>query len=478
MPEEKNFIHPYIPNSVPEIKEQMLNAIGVKDVEMLYKEIPERLRFKGKLNIPGPILSECDLKSHVMEILSKNSTCIENLSFLGGGCWQHYVPAVVDEIIGRSEVLTAYAGQTFSDLGKFHIHFEFQSELAELLDMDVVSLPVYSWGCAAGFAVRMAARMTGRNEVLVPKLISPERLGTIKTFCGPTDMPVHIEVKEVDFDSKTGLMDLTDLKRKISGSTAAVYYENPTYLGPIESNAAAVSEVAHANGVISIVGADPISLGVLMPPSEYGADIAVGTIQPLGIHMQSGGGDAGFIASRDEEKYVSEYPSFIVGMTSPNEMDEFGFAWCGFDSRTSYGVRDENGQIRNEAKDFTGTSAGLWAVAAAVYMALLGPHGFEMVGKTIIQRCNYAVKLLSAIKGVKAIFASHSFKEFVINFDETGKSVKEINKALLRYNIFGGKDISQEYPDLGESALYCVTEMHTQEDIKKLSNALREVVEK
>ena len=476
MAKERAFVHPYIPNSVPEVKATMLDIIGVNDVESLYQEIPEKLRFKRKLNLPKPFLAESDLTKHVKSILLKNRMCEENLNFLGGGCWQHYVPAVCDEIIGRSEVLTAYAGEQYSDLGRFQLFFEYQSELSELVGMDVVSLPTYSWGSAAGFAIRMASRITGKNEVLLPMTVAPERLATIKTLCQPVAMPNHIDVTIVAYHTQTGLLDIEDLKSKISSRTAAVYIENPSYLGFIEAQGREISEIAHANGAESIIGVDPISLGVLAPPSDYGADIVVGTGQPLGVHMNCGGGEFGFIATRDEEKYVLEVPTLLVAMTDTIEEGEYGFAWCGFDTRTSYGSRNEKGEIRKESKDFIGTSANLWAIAAAAYMALMGPQGFKEIGETIIQKSHYAIKLLSEIKGINILFSPNTFKEFIVNFDETGKSVKDINRALLEYNIFGGKDISQEFPELGNSALYCVTEIHSRADIEKLANGLKEVL--
>jgi len=471
MTKEKPFIHPYIPNSVPEVKAEMLRTIGVEDVETLYQEIPDRLRFKQKLKLPDPFLAESELKKHVKNILLKNKTCEENLNFLGGGCWQHYVPAVCDEIIGRSEALTAYSvGEAYSDLGRWQMLFEYQSELGELVGMDVVCLSVYSWGVAAGFAIRMASRITARNEVLVVKTTSPERLEAMRSFCPLPTMSGYIDIKLIGYDPKTCLVDLEDLKSKVSSKTAAVYFENPSYLGFIETQAKEISEIAHANGAVSIVGVDPISLGVLATPADYGADIVVGSAQPLGVHMNCGGGTIGFIASRDEENYVAEYPSILISITNTIEEGEYGFGECVME-RTSYEKRDK-------AKDFTGTPSNLWAIAAAVYMALMGPHGFEEIGKLIIQRSHYAIKLLSEIRGVNVPFSPNSFKEFVVNFDETGKSVKDINKALLKYNIFGGKDISEEFPELGNSALYCVTEIHSKEDIEKLTDALRRVLTK
>jgi len=333
--------------------------------------------------------------------------------------------------------------------------------------MDVVAVPTYDWGASAGNAIRMASRITGRKEVLVPKIISPRRLSIIWNFCQPSVMPGHIDVELVNYDPETGMLDLEDLKSKISLKTAGVYFENPSYLGIIEAQGEEISKIAHKNGAESIVGVDPISLGVLAPPAEYGADIVCGEVQPLGIHMHCGGGLCGFIASRDEEKYVGEYPSLLISITDTQREDEYAFGQCRYD-RTSYVGRDK-------AKDWVGTSTALWSIVAAVYMALLGPNGMKDIGEAIIQKSHYAAKLLSEVQGIKIPF-SNFFKEFLVNFDGTRKTVYEINRDLLKYGIFGGKDITKEFPELGNSALYCVTEIHTKEDLKKLANALAEVV--
>ncbi len=470
MEKEKAFVHPYIPNSAPEVKAEMLKEIGVKDVEELYQEIPDHLRFKGKMDLPQPLLSEYELKRHVMEILSKNRTCLENLNFLGGGCWQHYVPAVCDEIAGRAEFMTAYGGTTYSTFGKEQAFFEFQSQLGELLDMDVVGQPSYSWAAVAGNGVRMAARMTGRNEILLSKTTGPDRLATIRTMCDSAMTENRIEIVLVDYDRQTGLMDISDLEAKISDKTACVYFENPSYLGFIESRGQVISNIAHGVGAEVVVGVDPISLGVLAPPAHYGADIVVGTAQPLGIHMLCGGGTVGFIASKDEEKYVAEYPGFLISITDTIKEGEYGFGFTRFE-RTSYIGRDQG-------KDWLGTVTGLWTITASVYMALLGPHGFREIGEAIIQKAHYAIQCLSEIDGIEVLFPGNAFKEFVVNFDGTGKSVAAVNKALLDRHIFGGRDISSDFTELGQSALYCVTEVHSMEDIRKLADALKEVLAK
>lgn len=462
MNKKKKIIHPYIPNSVPEVKAKMLEEIGVKDIESLYEDIPEDLRFKDEMNLPEPFISEYALKRHVEQILSKNQTCRENLSFLGGDCWQHYVPAICDEINQRSEFLTAYAGEPYEDHGRFQALFEYASMMGELLDMDVVNVPTYDWGQAASTSIRMAARITGRTEILISETISPDRLSIIRNYCKPI-----IEIKLVKYNTKTGKLDLDDLKAKISSKTAGTYFENPSYLGCIEDQGKIISDIAHTHGALSLVGIDPISLGILIPPSNYGADIVCGDIQALGMHMQFGGGLAGFIATRDEERFVMEYPSRLFGITSTAIEGEHGFGDVTYE-RTSF-------HDRVEGKEFIGTATALWGITAGVYLALAGPQGMQELGQLIVQKSQYAMKKLSEIKGVKIPFYQSShFKEFVVDFSGAGKTVKDVNKALLEKGIFGGKDISVEFPELGNCAIYCVTEIHTKEDIDRLVRVLDE----
>ncbi len=462
----KTVVHPYIPNSAPEVQEEMLKEIGIKDVDELHAIIPESLRFKGEMKLPEPLLSEYALKRHVQKILSKNQTCEENISFLGGGCWQHYVPAICDEINRRAEFLTAYAGEPYEDHGRWQALFEYQSLLAELVDMDVVNVPTYSWGQAAATSIRMASRITERDEVLIADTISTERLAIIKNYCKPV-----VDVKLVKHDSETGLMDISDLGSKISSETSSIYFENPSYLGFIETQGKEISNIAHENEALSIVGVDPISLGVLIPPSHYGADIVCGELQSLGIYMNFGGGLAGFIATRDEEKFVMEYPSRLFGVTRTCVEGEYGFGDVAFE-RTSFAGREK-------AKEFVGTAAALWGITAGVYLALMGSKGMWELGKTILQRSQYAMKRLSEIEGVKAPrFEAPHFKEFVVDFNEAEITTKKINKCLLKYHIFGGIDISKDFPELGNSALYCVTEIHAKEDIDKLVQALEEIIRK
>ena len=458
--------HPYMAISPPGVVDEMLAEIGLDDVEQLFEQIPEEHRLSRPIELPPAIRAEAALRRHLTEILTRNETCAESLSFLGGGCWQHYVPAVCDEIVSRSEFLTPVWGTPASDFGRNQAWFEYASQLGELVDMDFVGLPVYTWGCAAGNAARMAARLTGRDQLLVPAAIDPERLAVIRNYCAPPELRDHVEVIPVGYDPETGRLDLADLREKLGERTAAVYLESPSYLGVVESDAAEVAALARAAGAETIAGVDPISLGVLAPPGAWGADIVVGTTQPLGVHMHCGGGAGGFIATRDEERYAREYPTLQVSICNTIE-GERTFGVILFE-QTSYGAR-ENG------KDWTGNSVYLWAIANAVYMSLMGPQGFRDVGRAILQRSHYAARRLAEVPGVSVRFGQGFFKELVVDFGGTGRTVAAIDEALRERGIFGGKDLSTSHPELGQSALYCVTEAHTKADVDRLVATLEEV---
>ncbi len=456
--------HPYIPNSVPRVKREMLDAIGVAEAEELYGAIPERLRVPDALDLPAPLRSEYALRRHVEGMLAANESCADVLSFLGGGCWPHYVPAVCDEIINRAEFLTAYYGDTYTDHGKLQALFEYASLVGELVELDAVSLPTYDWGSAAATAVCMAARITGRPSAVVPASMGAERRSLVAGYCEP-----WVDLVSVPFDLPTGCLDIDRIRESVSDDTACVYLEVPSFLGTIETRAAEIAELAHAVGALVVVGVDPLSLGVLEAPPRYGADIVCGELQPLGIHMHYGGGLAGFVASPDEERFVSEYPTFVIGV-GPTAVDgEYGFGEVVWE-RTSY-------VQRGDSKEYTGTTQNLWAIAAAVYLALLGPHGLAELGLGIMERARYAAKRLDELPGVRApALSGPFFKEFVVDLGGSGRTVREINDALRRRGIFGGLDLSGQSPELGESALFCVTEVHTKGDIDRLADELGEVL--
>ncbi|MDR4997509.1 aminomethyl-transferring glycine dehydrogenase subunit GcvPA [Brevibacillus parabrevis] len=458
----KPFAHPYIPNSAPAVKEQMLKEIGLGSIEEIFADIPQELRLKEKMNIP-PALTEYELERHVNQLMNKNITTKEYISFLGAGCWPHFIPAVCDEINSRAEFLTAYAGEPYEDKGRFQALFEYQSLVAELVDMDVVNVPTFDWAQAASTALRMAARITKRTELLLPKNIHPDKLLIIRNYTSP-DLTLTL----VDFTEDTGAIDLADLQAKLGPNTAAVYFENPSFLGSLETNGQLIADLAHAAGALCVVGVDPSSLGVMEAPANYGADIVCGDLQPLGVHMHYGGGQSGFIATHDDPTFVMEYPSRLFGIAPTEVEGEYGFGDVAYD-RTSFAKREKG-------KESVGTQTALWGITAGVYLATMGPDGMEELGQGIMQRSQYAAKQLASLPGVELKFSGPFFKEFVIDFSQTGKTVKEINAALLSRGIFGGVDLTAHDPQLEQCALFCVTEVHSKEEIDALVTALASIV--
>jgi glycine dehydrogenase subunit 1 len=465
MRDKKPIVYPYIPNSEPSLKGQMLDTVGAKSADDFYEDVPESIRFPGELNLPEPFLSEFSLKKHVEGILSRNITAGEYLNFKGAGCYQHYVPSICDEVNQRSEFLTAYAGEPYDDHGRFQALFEYTSMMGELLEMDVVNVPTYDGFQAAATSLRMACRITGRNQVLISSATGKDKLSKIREYLKP-----DIDIQMIEYHPETSQLDLETVQKQVSDQIAAVYFENPSYLGVIEIHGDEIGRIAHSQGALMVVSVDPISLGVLTPPANYGADIVCGDIQPLGMHMNFGGGHAGFIATRDEEKFVMEYPSRLFGIAPTAVPGEYGFGDVAYE-RTSFAVREEG-------KEWVGTAAALWGITAGVYLALMGPQGMQEIGEGILARARYAMKGISQIRGIQIPFSqSPHFKEFAANFDATGKTVREINQGLFGRGIFGGVDLSDQFPKLGQSALYCITETHTQQDIDTLVDSLREVIE-
>lgn len=457
------YTHPYIPNSKPEIKKAMMEEIGIENIDELYSDIPKRFMLKHRLNLPGPT-SEYEVRRHVESLLAKNKTCQDMPVFLGAGCWPHYVPAVVDNIVQRTELLTSYTPyQPEISQGMLQLLFEYQSMICELTGMDVANSSLYDWASALGEAARMAMRITGRREILVPKVIHPERYATLETYIEPIGM----DVQKVGYERTTGQLNLEDLETKISDKTAGIYIENPSYLGFVETKGEEVAEIAHNQGALFIVGVDPISLGVLKAPGNYDADIVIGEGQPLGNPMNFGGPLLGIFACRDDMSMIRQMPGRIIGMTTTRDGSSKGFCMV-LQTREQH-IR------RQKATSNICTNESLCAAASAVYLALLGPNGLKELGETIMLKAHYAIKRLSEIEGISTpVFQSPHFQEFTINFAKW--RISDVHERLLKRNVQGGKDISKEFPELDEMALYCVTEVHSKKDIDELADILEEVL--
>lgn len=456
--------HPYIPNAEESITRQMLKEIGARTIEDLYKDIPLAVRTKGSLAIPSK-LSEMEARRHVEGLLNKNLSTRDVLSFLGGGIWPHHVPAAVDAIISRGEFLTSYTPyQPEISQGMLQAMFEYQSMICELTAMDYSNSSLYDWSTALGEAARMASRVTHRSEFIVPHFIHPERLSTLRTFCEPAD----IKIVEVEQDKRTGAVDLTDLKRKVSDRTAGVYLECPSFLGFVEQSCEEIAQLAHKSGALFLVGCEPISLGVLKAPGEVGADIVVGEGQPLGNHMNYGGPLLGIFACKGDP-LLRQMPGRIIGKTTTQDGKQDAYCMA---------LQTREQHIRREkATSNICTNEALLALAAAMYLALQGPKGLRELCATILDRTSYAIEQLRKIRGVSAPgFEAFHFMEFTVNFDKCGKKVAEVNEALLKAGIQGGLDVSAYFPELGQTALYCFTEVHAHGDIEMLADKLRQTV--
>jgi glycine dehydrogenase subunit 1 len=461
---EPSSAHPYIPNSVPRVREAMLEAIGASSVEDLYADIPASLRLPRPLDLPPALRSEAELVRHVEGLLARNTSTREVVSFLGAGCYAHHVPAVCDEVNSRAEFLTAYAGEPYEDHGRFQALFEYASMMGELLEMDVVNVPTYDGFQASATALRMAARITDHDTVLVTAAIAPDELSKIRDYLTP-----DVRVELVPFHPTTGEMDLGALGGAIGPEVAAVLVKQPSYLGVVETQVEEIAGIAHAAGALLIGSADPSTLGVLRPPAAWGADIACGDIQPLGLHPHFGGANGGFIATHDDPRFVMEFPSRLFGITPTVVEGEYGFGDVAYE-RTSFAIREEG-------KEWVGTAAALWGITAGVYLALMGPQGMAELGEGLMARARYTMDRIAAVPGVRLPFgASHHVKEFVVDLTQTGRTVAEVNAALLERGIFGGADLSAGFPELGQSLLVCVTEVHSRVDLDLLADALGEVL--
>lgn len=443
------FVHPYIPNTAPDTKAEMLATVGAASVDEFYADVPESLRVRHALDLPEPLPAEQDLARHVRGILGRNRPTGPVLSFLGGGTYQHYVPAVVDEIIRRSEFLTAYAGEPYEDHGRFHALFEYQSLMAELLAMDVVNVPTYDGFQATATGLAMAGRLTGRSRVLVASDVLPEKLSKVADY-----VRAHLALEHVA--TVDGVADATEVVSRLGDDVAAVWIETPSATGALETAMRRIADAAHDAGAVLVVGTDPVGYGVLTPPALQGADIVTGDIQSLGLHQWFGGAHAGFIAVHDDPRFVMEMPSRLFGLATTDVPGEYGFGDVAYD-RTSFAHREEG-------KEWVGTAAALWGIAAGVYLALMGPQGMAELGELLLARTRYAQQALAAIPGVSLGDTAVHLREFTVAF--AGRTAADVVDALRRDGIEPG------IPLADDTLLVCVTDVTTQADIDRLAGAI------
>lgn len=435
---------------------EMLDSIGVKSVEELFTNIPETLRQKASLlNLP-PSMSESDVLRHTMGMGKRNADLDSYISFLGAGAYSHYIPSVVDHIISRSEFYTAYTPyQPEISQGTLQAIYEFQTLVCQLTGMEAANASMYDGASALAEAVLMAHRINGRRDVFISRSIHPEYRQAVNTYCRYLD----INLKEIPFTEK-GVTDLEGLSKNISEDTSAVVVQNPNFFGCIEDSKA-IGELAHAKDSLFIACVnEPVSLGILKPPGDFGADIAAGEGQGLGNPLSFGGPYLGLFATR--ERYIRGMPGRLVGRT----VDANG--------KTGYvltlSTREQH--IRREkATSNICSNQSLCALSAAVYMSLLGKEGFKKLAILNLQKANYAKDILSKIEGYKLKFHNPVFNEFVL---ETPVNPDDINRELIKEGIIGGLPLQRFYPEMRNCVLICITENHRKEDIDRLWTHLKQ----
>jgi glycine dehydrogenase subunit 1 len=454
------FKHSYLPN-VPEIKKKMMEEIGVSDIEELFADIPQAVRLKKDIELPGP-MSEYEVLLELKRIAAKNTSTNEMPTFLGGGVWNHYIPAHVPQLAMRSEFYTAYTPyQPEISQGSLQALFEYQSLICELTGMDAANASMYDWGSGLGEAALTAMRATKRNEFIVPRSISPERRSALEMFT----RGVIAKITEVGFDKETGMLLLDELEAKTSEETAGIYIENPNYLGVLESQVKEIKEIAEKNDALFVVGVNPMSLGILQAPGDYGADIVIGEGQPLGLPTNFGGPLLGIFAIKYDKKFVRTMPGRLVGMTTTVDGTTRGYC-------LTLSAREQHIRREKACSNICSNEA-LAAIFAAIYLSTLGPKGLKKLGELCMANAQYLQKKINALDGFRApLFDAVHFNEFTLQ--STLTSMKDVHKTLLKRGVHGGKLLKEEFPELGEIALYCTTEIHTQTDLDRLISALQE----
>ncbi|HAE41421.1 MAG TPA: aminomethyl-transferring glycine dehydrogenase subunit GcvPA [Clostridiales bacterium] len=442
----------YIPLT-QEDQKYMLEKIGVKSIDELFSDIPESIKLNRKLDI-NPAYSELEVRRIMKKLSDRNDNLDDYASFLGAGSYDHYIPSVVRHIASRSEFYTSYTPyQPEVSQGTLQYIFEFQSMMAELTGMDVINASMYDGATATAEAAIMAIRVNNRSKVAVSSTIHPETLKVLETYSHFREIEL-IKIPEID-----GKTDLDGLKL-IDSDTSAVIIQNPNFYGIIE-DIAPIEKVTHDNKSLLIMSVDPISLGIIKSPGEYGADIAVGEGQSLGIPQNFGGPYLGFIGAT--EKLMRKMPGRICGLTTDVDGKQ-GFV-------LTLQAREQH--IRREkATSNICSNQSLCALMAVVYLSVMGREGIKDVAKQCISKANYAMEKLLETKKFKRIYTGPIFKEFVL---ETTLDADKIEKALHDEKIIGPLDISKLNKDKKNQLLFTVTEKRTKEEIDKMVSILKEV---
>lgn len=443
---------PYLYNT-PDDQAAMLAAIGVDSIEQLFDVIPKELRLDRELDIP-PAMGELELEQHLRKLAGKNLHASSAVCFLGGGSYDHFVPAVVDTIGSRSEFYTSYTPyQAEVSQGNLQAIFEYQSMITRLTGLDVSNSSLYDGGSATAEAVLMAIDTTGRRgPVVLAASLHPEYRQTVATYLECLGVPVKT------VGTPTGTLSPAELREALDDQTSCVVLQQPNFFGIVEQ-ARELAEIAHEVGALMIGVFDPISLGLLERPGDWGADIAVAEGQSLGTAMSYGGPVLGILACRDS--LIRRIPGRIVGQTT----DRRGNTCYTLTMQTR-----EQHIRRDRAASNVCTNQALFALRATVYLALMGPHGLRDVANLCAQKSHYARQAFAGSERFELAFDAPTFKEFVVRDMEN--QVTELLSEAAAAGVLAGVPLAPWYPDLADCFLVCVTEKRTRDQIDQLVSLL------
>lgn len=443
----------YLPHT-DEDRREMLAAIGVTSVDELFADIPADVRMKRPLELP-PALSELELAAHFQELALQDRDFAETLHFLGAGAYDHYVPSVVKNIVGRSEFLTAYTQyQPEISQGYLQALWEYQSLICLLTGMEMAVTSLYDGATAMAEAAMMAVGITGRSEILISSTVHPHWRDVLATYALDRDVIVRT------LAYTDGVTSVDDLESQISAKTAAVICQNPNFFGCVE-NMKSVAQIVQAKGALFIAAVNPISLGLLEAPGVFGADIVVGEGQSMGVPVSFGGPYIGFLATRD--KWLRRTPGRIVGQTVDQEGTR-GFV-------LTIQAREQHIR-RDKATSNICSNEALCSLAVAVYLTAMGKQGIQDVAGLCLQKAHYAQKLIMDLPGFEPVFSQPFFNEFVVRCPLLPS---ELNEELREAGIVAGLDLGKYYPELAGCMLTAVTEKRTRDEIDLLAGLLKEV---
>ncbi len=446
----------YIANT-PDDERIMLERIGLGSLEDLFASIPDSIRLKRPLAVP-PALTELELDREIGKRLDQNQGSDRRVCFLGAGSYDHFIPAVVDQLSGRGEFYTAYTPyQPEASQGTLQATFEFQTLLCQLTGMEVANSSLYDGASATAEAMLMAIAVTGRHgKIVVAGTLHPEYRQVLHTFLA------ELEPTLVEVPMTAGVVDPAALAAEVDGETAAVIFQQPNFLGRLE-DAKALAAAAHARGALAVAVVDPISLGLLNRPGSYGADIVVGEGQALGNPLSFGGPYLGLMACRAE--FVRKMPGRIVGET----VDKNGKrAWV-------LALQTREQHIRREkATSNICTNQGLYALRASIYLAVMGPRGLRAAAELSARKAHYAATRLAAVPGIELAFPGPFFKEFAIR---TAADPRLVLESVGRQGFHGGIALERLDPALGGCILIAVTEKRTRSEIDGLAHAYERALE-